>query len=737
MGRHKLYNTPEEKRAARSRSKKKFRQNRSPEQVAKDNKVQKAYSAKWRAKRTTEQVLRAHKAQQKWRAKRTAEQELRDRKLNTLAAAHYRLRERLKSSPKRCHLLVKAQAKYGDVYASLFDDCDDDNADNVEKTFANSVTLFENLPEIDTDTRLLDTDTGSDDDDETILSSTTEYIPDLGEEEFLQEDDHHLDQFFLFLPRKKSKVLPTSKKEKKQDQEPSSDPLADHLETKFGLASDLLFYRQNVRNRPLLPVNSTVLRIVDPKEKLLSRRIVSIVRQIFAKRDLTTGFLQFEYILKCPPFLRYPIEKISERQLVAAFVAGERQLVKLPRQEISISTIQRDIYLHLSTADSTKCQKERYSPQLDRYLVNSRTGPVRSSALESFAKRYSDVTFISANVSFLRECHAIVLLFFKEHAPRLRWKEVCPFPFGSERHKFFYLGFLIFAMAQGDSSLTDPWRDLLSKFHSLKDVAANPSGILKFFGSRSSAKTKEEACALLSISYGDFNDDEAGGGGVKKGFNLWLSKAKAFCFTCKKLCLRAIAAVDGRSHSSFTSWTDYDTEIASTYKVESIMKPNSAEPLPSPLLDKLEDVDHIFPASWDQNYFTSLYGIHLKTAFLCAEVMYKIFAGPAFDCHTCRWTISLGIIPALQASNMSKSVANIKKVYPSADFPKVNETPGAIAQVLRSASDEVRSQLLSQLRTVASKYEYSIIAGLERFLHFYVRPGARSLTTGKDPGLPY
>ena len=217
---------------------------------------------------------------------------------------------------------------------------------------------------------------------------------------------------------------------------------------------------------------------------------------------------------------------------------------------------------------------------------------------------------------------------------------------------------------------------------------------MKFFGSRSLAKTKEEACALLSISDGDFNDNE-GDGSVKKGFNLWLSKAKAFCFTCKKLCLRAIATVDGHSHFSGTSWTDYNIEITSTYKVESIIKPNSLAPLPSPLLDKLEDVDHIFPTSWDQDYFTSLYGIHLKTAFLCAEVMYKIFARPAFDCHMCQWTISLGIIPALQASNMRKSVKNIKKVYPHDDFPKVNETPGAIAQVLRLASDEVKADLLS------------------------------------------
>ena len=124
-------------------------------------------------------------------------------------------------------------------------------------------------------TREVDTDTGCDDDD-----AMMEYIPDWDEEEeLLQEDDHILDQSFLFsLPKKKAKVSSMMTK-KKQDQEPSSDPLADQLENKFGLANNHLFYQQKMclKNCPLLPVNLTVLRIVDPQEKLLSRHIVSTV----------------------------------------------------------------------------------------------------------------------------------------------------------------------------------------------------------------------------------------------------------------------------------------------------------------------------------------------------------------------------------------------------------------------------------------------------------------------------
>ena len=254
----------------------------------------------------------------------------------------------------------------------------------------------------------------------------------------------------------------------------------------------------------------------------------------------------------------------------------------------------------------------------------------------------------------------------------MKWKEQCPYEKADWRRKLYFFAIIQFAMVQGDPTLDGPISTLFiakdskgAPLDSAKNIARSPMAVIKFFR----AKAKRVIAALEQhpavASSSEYQPD--------KGFNHWFAKAKAYVFNCKKVCIRFLAKAEGTT----------EMVLIGNENLQQIMSPDAfTEGLPKHILDRIPDNQCFFPPEWDEEFFTSLYRVGLKSAFLCAESMYGLEAGPALDCHMIRWMVSFGVLPGLVLSSMEKSVDYVKRVIDNRLFAMANETPGSIAQLL-------------------------------------------------------
>jgi hypothetical protein len=89
--------------------------------------------------------------------------------------------------------------------------------------------------------------------------------------------------------------------------------------------------------------------------------------------------------------------------------------------------------------------------------------------------------------------------------------------------------------------------------------------------------------------------------------------------------------------------------------------------------------------------------------------------GPAVDCHLIRFTTCSGSGCFPLSSNRVKDFNTIlKKIYVPLDYPKLNEVPASIAQLLRK---RVHGRLVDQLQLVASRL--CMVDELNSFLNHY------------------
>ena len=696
--RPKIYRTEEERkaaaRAASLRSSKRWinNQKRSPETLAAFRKASCRSSKAWKDRRSPARKKRDNAfkrlyRQQKKQAAQTAQAEHAHPQVQAPVAplaeqeavAPTTTEQKAPTAQQTAQFrqLLQAQCDYAEIYRTIL------SPDNNP--------MLRSLP-LDSEYEL--SSSSSDDDDHYLY-------------DFLYNDDD--DDSLSGGSRRRNKKSDKPNTNKTEQALSDATALVEYHETKFGTTACFLDWYPKKEQRPRLPVGAKLTKHHDPQEKFLARSIPGAIRQILKKRG-ANGVPEFHYIIKCSvPSLGYPIELVSETNLLEQATSFKRELVKIPDKHISRSNTDTDIFLMLTKEEKLNNQ---FPPQLCRYVTNPK------ATLLDFERRLKDANFRQQQNSFLHHCHQAVL----QHpvvAPRLLWKSWNSYHPTDSRHKWFYFAIIQFAMSQTDSSLEGPIKQMFQlqlrsprcceSFDNPVNVARQPKTIIAFFKGRSTNKTKDLLDTITALTPAE--------GGATKSFNIWLTKARAFILNSKKLCLLYVAQhvlhLEGNPaqlESKIIHHPPYEH-----FNLESIMLNTSLEPLPDPLLDLIPKGKCMFPELYQEDFFLNLRNVSHKSAYLCAEAMYGKVAGPAFDCHVSRWTISFGVIPALVSRNQPRAIEYIKKVYDN--HTAVNETPGAIAQIVGMAKDSGHPQLLlSSLYSIAARFGVGFEVALERFL---------------------
>lgn len=242
----------------------------------------------------------------------------------------------------------------------------------------------------------------------------------------------------------------------------------------------------------MFPVGSSFVWVTDEMSTFLGGRVLQVVWQQFISASS-----EYYYILKPTVGMHFPIQFIAEATILSDLISRKRSLVKIPEQNISYSTMQRDVYLDLLSNEATS--NIPHLPQLDCYLTAQRTGLSKECLLRDFCQRFSNTDFLYKQRNFLEKSHNI-LLQFPVVPPHLQWKLWNPYGASSLQHKFFFLALIQFAIVQGDESLKRPLIHLfdltyvrddgsVAKYDCVKSMACRPNIIFNFFKTRSMEKT--------------------------------------------------------------------------------------------------------------------------------------------------------------------------------------------------------------------------------------------------------
>ena len=215
--------------------------------------------------------------------------------------------------------------------------------------------------------------------------------------------------------------------------------------------------------------------------------------------------------------------------------------------------------------------------------------------------------------------------------------------------------------------------------------------------------------------------------GVTKGANYWVSKTKHLIYTAKILYVDFVVKhrlkllkLDESAYQCTLQFIIKEYGLEKSFTVEAMLLP-----LPEILVRYVHDIldsdpqARLLPETYDEAFFSRLYGIGPKCLSLIAEGCYNKVVGPAIDCHMIRYAICTGCACALNAGNTDKFGEQLMTIFPANLLPCLNETPASIAQLSRMLTSELRQELYNGLLTCGRQEGWG--EQVRNYLSFYFK----------------
>ena len=294
------------------------------------------------------------------------------------------------------------------------------------------------------------------------------------------------------------------------------------------------------------------------------------------------------------------------------------------------------------------------------------------------------------------------------YTQRIGWETWVPCNKDDRWYAWQIVSLLLLTNSVHDKIVKTIVEEMFNRFPDPICICRNPTKFLDFLTSQAKNFTPLDK---------NFDEDIDG---ISKGPNFCFQKAKYIVSTTKLVvllwCIRNVP-------SCIYALEDLQSMYVNHRDHKALCKP-----IPSEWLDLCElSTNSLFPPNYVHAFYSLLPGIGLKMRHLCAEAIHNTIVGPAIDCHCIRFGVEFGTIHA--SMNVEQISSFLIKIYNNSQLPGLNEIPATIAQYLTSPVSPHKDSFVTQILSVANKYDLE--DNMKGFLFHYYRTGD---WLNEDPG---